>query len=80
MATTHPHPRPLHLTSRSRDAIARRDVPPSFPPAGEDEDRDGWKTSTAPTAGAVGLQTALATALALGLREVVTLAGAFLGA
>lgn len=83
MATTHPHPGFLHLSrSRSHDEHVRVDLPPSFLPAEaeDDADGDGWKTSTAPTALAVGLLTALATALAVGLREVVSLASAILGA
>lgn len=82
MATTHPHPGFLHLSrTRSHDEHVRADLPPSFPPAEvEEDDADGWKTSTAPTALAVGLLTALATALAVGLRELVSLASAVLGA
>ena len=79
MATTHPHPG-IPTFSRSRDERSTHDVPPSFPPADVDDDADGWKTSTAPTAFAVAMLTALATALAVGLREIVPLAGAILGA
>ncbi|PFG36501.1 hypothetical protein ATL41_1228 [Flavimobilis soli] len=81
MATTHPHPGfPSFSRAHARDERRTLDTPPSFPPADVDDDADGWKTSTAPTAVSVALLTALATALALGLREVVSLASAFLGA
>lgn len=91
MATTHLHPSPfptvdarpaarpaLGLDAR-RDDDARQAVPPSFPPAAGDDERDGWRTSTAPAAVSVALLTGMAMAVALGLREVVAMVASLVG-
>ncbi|MGP7959641.1 hypothetical protein ACTVCO_02365 [Sanguibacter sp. A247] len=73
MTTTH-----SHLVSRPSGSVAvRRVVRPARQRRRRTRSGDSWRTSTAPAALSVALLTALATAVALGLREAVELALTF---
>lgn len=61
-------------------------MPPSFPPQQamarpfltDDDDRDSWRTSTAPAAVSMALLSGLGVGVILGLRGLVDLVGSFL--